>query len=187
MKRTNNDATRFILPMLYHIDISKNRLFRYNDDFFITNNFINCFIGDYSKTEYKAYTILLAYEIEKSFEFEQLEDNMSRHPLYLDDYIIRGSYGSLTVVYVFKVPLEYYVDFNLIKGGWYSKISNRMKNQILDFWRLKGDNLIHSILYTTEMILNYMKGLNELDNLKQNSNLGECWYKFKYRDNSLFY
>lgn len=183
MKRFNNDATRFILPMLYHIEMSNNKIFKYDERFFIANNFINCFIGDKNKSN-NGYVILLNYEVEKTYEFEYLEDNIIRHPLYVDDYIIQKD-NSLQIVYMFRVPYEYYLDFHFVKSGWYSKVSPGHKAKVLDFWRLTGHNLVYSILHKTDLILDHMKKINSFDRLMENSNPGEYWFKFDLLSNNL--
>lgn len=172
------DTTRFILPMLYHIEYKNDRLFKYNSNFFISDNFINAYIGDVNKPV-ADYQILLVYKLEQSYMFNYMEEYMIKHPLYVDDY----TYGNKYVVYIFKVQTEDMVDFNIIKSSHYSKVREEYKSRILDFWALKGHNLVYSLLYRTDLIKEKLSLLDEkqLDNLAP----GEDWFKFTHNNEYL--
>lgn len=133
------DATRFVLPMLY----SKDR----NDNFFITKNFENCYIGDANHPELGK-KIFLLYNYQMTVEYVKFERKMEMLPDFNTDY----DYGDeRQVMYVLDIPEQFQKDFELFLLGEYSKFSNEYKLQILKFWDEKDDkSVFFGVLYAND-------------------------------------
>ena len=131
-------ATRFVLPMLY----TKDR----GDDFFITKNFKNCFIGDANHPEL-GNGIYLLYKYKLTVEYVKFELKLELIPEYREDYDYSNDHD---VVYVFNIPEEHLLDFELFKAGNYTKFSSELKRKILAFWKVENEeleNTLRDILY----------------------------------------
>jgi len=134
-------ATRFVLPMLY----SKDR----NDNFFITKNFENCYIGDGNHPQLGK-KIFLLYDYKMTVEFVKFERKLELMSDFNTDY----DYGDENqVMYVLDIPEEHVEDFQLFLKGKYSQFSNDLKLKILKFWDIKDEtSTIYRVLYANESI-----------------------------------
>jgi hypothetical protein len=130
-------AARFVLPMLY----TKDR----GDDFFITKNFKNCYIGDANHPEL-GNKIYLLYGYKLTVEYVKFECKLELIPEYETDYDYSDE---ARVMYVFNIPEEHSTDFLLFKSGDYTKFSEKLKQKILSFWKVDSeeDNGLRDILY----------------------------------------
>lgn len=152
-------ATRFVLPMLY----TKDR----GDDFFITKNFQNCYIGDANHPELGP-GIYLLYNYKLTMEYIKFERKIELVPEYSSDYDYSGE---RQVMYHFNIPEEHLADFLLFKSGDYTKFSENLKKKILAFWKVpseEGNNILRDILYGIGSVEEDMK-----DAVKE----GEVWPK----------
>jgi len=139
-----NESARFILPMLG----SKDR----KDSFFIIPEFHGCYIADSHKPELQN-KIILVYDYKMSLSFIKFERALELHPYYEKDYDYAEEQQ---VAFVFEVPEEYQNDYELFKEGQYSQFSDEYKQQILDFWGLKGtNNIFYGLLNVTDYIKDY--------------------------------
>jgi hypothetical protein len=136
------EATRFVLPMLY----TKDR----NDNFFITKNFENCFIGDGRHPELGK-KIFLLYNYQMTIDYVKFEHAIELLPDFSTDY---DDSSQRQVMYVFDIPEEHKEDFKYFLKGEYSNFSEELKEKILKFWRLDSvkENLLYSALYKTDFI-----------------------------------
>jgi hypothetical protein len=133
-------TTRFVLPMLY----TKDR----GDDFFITKNFKNCYIGDANHPELGD-NIYILYDYNSDYDYS---DNRQ-------------------VMHIFKIPEEHSTDFLLFKSGDYTKFSEKLKQKILLFWKVENqveNNTLRDILYGIGMVD---------DDMKEVVNDGQVWPK----------
>lgn len=151
-------ASRFVLPMLY----TKDR----GDDFFITKNFENCFMGDANHTELGE-GIFLLYNYQLTLDYIKFERKLELVPEYTNDYDYADE---KQVMYQFTIPEEHVADFEHFKAGNYTKFSENLKKKILAFWRVdsEGSNVLSDILYGI--------GIVEED-MKDAINEGEVWPK----------
>ena len=86
------EATHFVLPMLY----SKDR----NDNFFITKNLQNCYIGDGNHPELGR-KIFLLYDYQMTVDYVKFERKIELMSEFNTDY----DYGDeRQTMYVFDVP-----------------------------------------------------------------------------------
>jgi len=156
------DATRYVLPMLG----TKDR----NDNFFITKNFENCFIGDENHPELGK-KIFLLYEYLMSADYVKFERKIELIPEFSTDYDYAGE---RQVMYVFDIPDEHKQDFQYFLKGEYTKFSDELKEKILRFWDMKKvkENIFYGSLYATDYIKEFQKD-------KDTSNFaeGEYWPK----------
>jgi len=115
-----------------------------NDNFFITKNFENCYIGDGNHPEIGR-KIFLLYNYQMSVEYVKFERKMELMPAFSTDY----DYGDeRQVMYVLDVPEEHKSDFQLFINGEYTKFSDNLKLKILKFWDIKGtENSLYNVLY----------------------------------------
>lgn len=132
-------TTRFVLPMLG----SKDR----NDNFFITKNFENCFVGDENHPELGK-KIFLLYEYLMSGEYVKFEHKLELIPEFSSDYDYAGE---RQVMYIFDIPDEHKEDFQHFLKGEYTKFSNGLKEKILHFWGIEKvkENKLSDALYAT--------------------------------------
>jgi hypothetical protein len=119
-----------------------------NDNFFITKNFENCYIGDGNHPEIGR-KIFLLYNYQMTIEYVKFERKIELIPTFSTDY----DYGDeRQVMYVFDVPIEHKNDFNLFLEGKYSEFSEDLKQKILKFWDIKGtDNSLYRELYASSL------------------------------------
>ena len=152
-------ATRFVLPMLY----TKDR----GDDFFITKNFKNCFIGDANHPEL-GNGIYMLYNYKLTLEYVKFERKLELVPEYSSDYDYSQDHQ---VMYIFTIPEEHIADFETFKSGNYTKFSESLKRKILAFWKVENeveDNTLYDILY----------GIGSVEeDMKDAINEGEVWPK----------
>jgi hypothetical protein len=152
-------AARFVLPMLY----TKDR----GDDFFITKNFENCFIGDANHTELGD-GIYLLYNYQLTLDYIKFERKLELVPEYSTDYDYADE---RQVMYNFTIPEEHKADFALFKAGDYTKLSENLKKKILAFWRVENEvigNTLYNILYGIGVVE---------DDMQDAINDGEVWPK----------
>lgn len=131
-------ATKFVLPMLY----TKDR----NDEFFITKQFKNCYIGDNNREEL-GQGIFLLYKYKTDVSFIKFERSLELIPEYNTDYDYSAENE---VMFVYDIPEDQKENFELYKKGEYHLFSDDFKKQILSFWGIEGtNNPFYEILYPT--------------------------------------
>jgi len=129
-------TTKFVLPMLY----TKDR----NDEFFITKQFKNCYIGDTNREEL-GQGIFLLYKYKTDVSFIKFERSLELIPEYNLDYDYSDDND---VMFVFDIPEDQKENFELFKSGKYSLFGDNFKKQILSFWGIEGtNNPFYEILY----------------------------------------
>ena len=134
-------ATKFVLPMLY----TKDR----NDEFFITKQFENCYIGDTNREEL-GQGIFLLYKYKTESSFIKFERSLELIPEYSIDYDYSDH---RQVMFVFDIPEEQKENFEKFKRGEYHLFSDEFKKQVLSFWGIKGsDNAFYELLNPTTEI-----------------------------------
>ena len=155
------ETTKFLLPML--------GTKRHRDWFFINEHFINAYIGDESKPEYKDH-IILRYHFTPTSRFIHFE----RELFVMNGIKAEYDNEDHTTMYVFKIPENLYNNYVKFLQGRYSEFDVMYKLQILKFWNLDrdDDNLLMSILFKTDKIINYWKTKKNKNNL---CFTGEYW------------
>lgn len=133
------EATRFVLPMLYKTDRTSN--------FFITKNFINCYIADANRPDL-GNKIFLLYHYQLAVDFLKFERSLEFMSEFNTDYDYADD---RLVMYVMDIPEAHTEDFQHFLKGEYSKFSEVFKTNILAFWGDKGkkENPLYPILYAT--------------------------------------
>jgi len=172
---SRTQASTFIIPMLSK-SREKNDPFGPNSPtFFQRPSFINCYIGDVNFPEFDN-KILLHYSFDNDISYMVFERELELLPTFITDYDYDGS-----TVYVFDVPEKFKKDFEAFQEGKYSEFSYNYKTKMLDFWEFNyPDNLIHSLLYKTDLIKTYLT--KELKvNATEIAAEGEFWYKPIYK------
>jgi hypothetical protein len=152
-------TTRFVLPMLY----TKDR----GDDFFITKNFKNCYIGDANHPELGD-NIYILYDYKITLDYIKFERKLELVPEHDSDYDYSDN---RQVMHIFKIPEEHSTDFLLFKSGDYTKFSEKLKQKILLFWKVENqveNNTLRDILYGIGMVD---------DDMKEVVNDGQVWPK----------
>jgi hypothetical protein len=137
------EATKFVLPMLY----TKDR----TDEFFITKNFENCYIGDRNKEEL-GQGIFLLYNYKVDVKFVKFERSLELIPEYQTDYDYSNENQ---VMFVYNIPEQFTDDFEHFKLGNFHLFSDEYKQQILKFWGIeKTNSFFYKTLYPeTEVAL----------------------------------
>lgn len=146
-----NKSKAYISPILgLNRDGTVNK-FKFSDFYDNTSslgasNFINCFLGDDAHNiENK---VLMLYKFSGKEAFIEFESNISKHPLFVDQY----DPDKLYVMYVFDIPEKVQNDYNLIKEGKYSQVSEFYKQHILKFLNHDkiSDSRVRDVLYKNE-------------------------------------
>ena len=128
-KRTK--ASLFILPMLPG----------YRATYFFDRYMINCFIG----TDKYTNVIALLYRFHGDMEFVKFEEMLKN----LDCFIESSDPTNRTVLYVFSVPEEHAVNYQMFLEGKYSKFDPAFKTRILRFHNSGKESTLGHILYRT--------------------------------------
>lgn len=155
------ESTRFILPMI-HPDL--------NADFFLTDNFVNCYIGDPNKPTLNN-AIFLVYNYINSIKFIQHEKILIKFDTYLTDYDYDDTKQT---VYAFKTLPEFQSDKERIMNGEYTAISAEYKYRLLRFWNVGVNSSFFGLLYNTPIIKKYWLDLGKRP--EDNCKPGEYWY-----------
>src|SRR4030042_4960678 len=82
----------------------------------------------------------------------------------------------------FKIPQEFTDDYKKITKSLYSKISDKSKEQILNFWDEDKSSYLYSVLYKTKRVLNYWQ--SKTDKKLHLSKEKEYWPKFNIIEES---
>lgn len=125
MKVTFTKTSTFIFPLL---NIPR-ELFKVNLTNFgkVTEStrFVNAYIYNEQKPMYNEHvSIVISSYIDK--DYDNFYKELHNHPNYADEYISNG-----TLVMIFEIPEENMVDYQLIKKGRYSQVSEKGKDLIL--------------------------------------------------------
>lgn len=109
----------YILPMLHWWDKT----------FLINSQFVGCFIGD---IDYPAFDnhILLLYKFSGNRTYLNFESDLRENEYFVDSY----EPDRYHTMFVFDVPANYQVNFDLFKESKYSKLSEEYKQRVLDFY-----------------------------------------------------
>lgn len=125
MKVTFTKTSTFIFPLL---NIPR-ELFKVNLTNFgkVTEStrFVNAYIYNEQKPMYNEHvSIVISSYIDK--DYDNFYKELHSHPNYADEYVSNG-----TLVMIFEIPEENMVDYQLIKKGKYSQVSEKGKDLIL--------------------------------------------------------
>lgn len=125
MKVTFTKTSTFIFPLL---NIPR-ELFKVNLTNFgkVTEStrFVNAYIYNDQKPMYNDHvSIVISSYLNK--DYDNFYKELHNHPSYADEYISNG-----TLVMIFEIPEENMVDYQLIKKGKYSQVSEKGKDLIL--------------------------------------------------------
>lgn len=105
----------------------------------------NIFIGDKSYPDLKD-NLFVLYKYHGTKEFIEYEEFIKKNPLYIDSY----DPDQYHIMVVFKVPVQYKLDFMRYKASEFSKMSDTYKKKILSFHKLDNKHILYHILYKTE-------------------------------------
>lgn len=127
IEETVNKSTIFILPLLGNNHV----YFDYSYSLYNA-----CLSEDYK-------FIYLKYKFTKNDKYLELEQNLQKHPLYLEFFDIDEEF----VVFKFKIPEKSISDAKSIIYGKYSIIKEISKNRILAFHGISKNSKIGYILF----------------------------------------
>lgn len=142
-----------------------------NAEFFITDNFVNCFAHDENKPHLNN-VIFLVYKYTNSYAFIQHEKMLVKFDSYLTDYDydVTGQ-----TIYAFKTDPQLRANREKILSGLYSQISSDYKYRLLRFWNVGTMSNFFGLLYHSPLIKKYWedKRLNPSEFCAE----GEYWNK----------
>jgi len=133
------------------------------------NRFIDAFLWNTSISKYNdGLHISIVLNNYRDVKFDEFNDLLQSHDSYVDNYEIEN-----TLIYVFKMPIEYLDDLALLIDGKYSKISEGAKSVILKNTFYSGD------INTIPLIFTKAKKLKESWELTLGADIGdnEVWMK----------
>jgi len=118
MERIYNRSFTFILPMLDHR----------SSDFLINDNLKGCFIGDTDYPELDNHIFIL-YAFSNNKWFLNYEEELKNCDYYVTSY----EPDKYHTMYVYDVPVHQQINYDCIKEGKYSKVSDEYKKRMIDF------------------------------------------------------
>ena len=135
-RQPTTNTTRFILPLLFDEDVSRDRI--------ITKDFKNTYVADIDNQDVDDY-ILVRYE----YPYDSPDEYYYFDEEYYGYKKVYEKDGDF--IYCFKLPDKFQDDYHLFLTGAYSKFSKEAKKRILNFWDANEDTLLHGILYKSEV------------------------------------
>ena len=144
-------------------DTLKNKTYRYV--FPMIEDIINyeiglkaCYIGDINKPEYSNH-IFLQYEFKEEFKsiYLKFEEEIHASKLFESFYDLKDG----TIMFVFKVPKEYQLDYELFIKSKYSKFSKYYKDKLINFHGKINEPIIKGTLLKTKERFDYLNNLTE--------------------------
>lgn len=148
-----NRATIYLLPMLA---ASKYDVY--------LENIVNVYIGDNRIPDLNEH-IFIMYNKQDNVRFNNLKTYLKNHTSFVLEYEIDDK-----LVFVFKIPSNYYHDYKCFLRGQYSKFNEKYKKHIINFFDLRDSDSICGVLYKREA---RFKELEEFLDVKIPRNL-EC-------------
>lgn len=119
----NNTSTQFILPLLYDG--------KYDSRYFNNEYFIGAYITDVDRHSYE-YEILLVFNAKNSVNYHKYIVDIMKNEYYSG--IHYSYYPEAIEILVFKLPIKYEEDYDLILEGNYNSISPEAKLKLAKFW-----------------------------------------------------
>lgn len=126
MERIYSKSFSFILPILDYWDSS----------FLVNDNLTGCFIGDEDYPELKNHIFLL-YKFSGDKWFLNFEEQLQD----CDYFVTQYEPDKFHTMFVYDIPVHQQINYDYIKDGKYSKISDSYKQRIIEF---------HSIAFGTQ-------------------------------------
>jgi hypothetical protein len=157
-------------------------------EFLYENNFINAYLGDVDKEEYhQENVIFLLFKPKDLNQFSNFLDlQYENNEEIIDDYDYEKGY----VVLVYLLNEKFKEDFELIKKGKYSKVSENFKNLFPKKVELlthpnkpKKDSLQWMIFNKDQKLINYIEEMID-STIISNHNL-EVWPTFNEKNEIL--
>lgn len=143
---------------LYKIYFQKSKVFLYPTlNIIRKNNFIpiNTYLSWKNEIDITSGKLICLYETEETKEFQYFEEN-----LLLNNYLFDTCYkiNDTKSVYTFKINED---DWKNFIAGKYSKLSNKLKDRIIKFYRNNGINTVYidSFLYPKDYYNKYSEFL----------------------------
>jgi hypothetical protein len=116
-----------------------------------SDRFLNAYLTDTNVSRYNKDTnIFVVIRNYRDVDFDRFYSTIQAFPNYVDDYDNKEC-----LVLVFKVPEKNLADYNLLRQGQYSKVSNNAKKLIL------ANNYYTGKAFTLPLILNKANALKE--------------------------
>ncbi len=116
-----------------------------------SDRFLNAYLTDSNVSRYNKDTnIFVVIRNYRDVDFDRFYSTIQAFPNYVDDYDNKEC-----LVLVFKVPEKNLADYNLLRQGQYSKISNNAKKLIL------ANNYYTGKAFTLPLILNKANALKD--------------------------
>ncbi len=151
-----NETTRFLLPMVLP-NITHNEL--------ISNYFQQAYIGILDEKEYDDQLLL---QFTEDFDENSLDEIGITEYFKISDNLIR----------IFLPEVEEFLEqYELFLAGNYSKLNEKSKQDILEYWGEDELSILHGILYKTEVgleILSKLVDKNTIKSIKENPD-SEYW------------
>jgi len=116
-----------------------------------SDRFLNAYLTDSNVSRYNKDTnIFVVIRNYRDVDFDRFYSTIQAFPNYVDDYDNKEC-----LVLVFKVPEKNLADYNLLRQGQYSKVSNNAKKLIL------ANNYYTGKAFTLPLILNKANALKD--------------------------
>ena len=149
----------------------------------LNHGFINAYIKDVDKLEYED-TIMVLFKPKNLGLFREFVDDLYENFNLIEDY----DYDNY-IVLVFPLNEKYNSDYNLIRLGQYSQLSNEFKNlfpkKVLDLNSPKNnkvESVQHLIFNKDKRLLDFWKKELEVTSLNDSD---EVWFEFNEEKETL--
>lgn len=139
MERVYNRSFTFILPMLDW----------WTPDFLVIRTLMGCFIGDKDYPELNNHIFLL-YKFDGGLSHLNFEEDL----MDSDYFVTRYEPDKYHTMYVYDVPNHHQANYDNIKAGKYSSVTESYKNRLIEFHKTcfneKAASVIASVVYKHE-------------------------------------
>lgn len=160
-----NETTRFILPHL------RNEFDTLTDSDIIIEGFEGAFLGKKSDESYTD-NLIISYNPVNTDEYNRVDTLLTTSKNYIDSFDTEDG----NINYIFQLEDSLKEDVNKLIEGKYSELDDKLKQNILKFWKLSsGTDPVYAILYKTPAGAELINLFD--DSLKQLVVGDECWPK----------
>ena len=113
---------------------------------------VNLFLGDVEFPKLNNHLFLL-YRFSGEREFTYFEDEFENHSIFLKSY----DPDKYHVMKVIKIKKDMKYNYATFRKSKYSQLTDDLKNQIVEYWKLKETHPIVGVLYKKEFVYKAME------------------------------
>lgn len=144
-----NKTTQYILPILEKINFQYSVKQQFSKEVlkdleqYCKNTYlINAYLGGETKNRLDGY-LYLKYRFSPHLIYQTLEQNLvNEHPLFVKIIDLGDTFTYIK----FRIPIEFMDDVDMILDGRYTKLNNKTKKKIIDFYSLSPKSNLFQIL-----------------------------------------